>query len=91
MTMEWRITTILYYFWTVAKEGTIARACEKLRLAQPTISGQLRQFEETLEKSCSQSRLCIANAEEIFSVGQELQDVLRGRPPGFPSVGRVCI
>ncbi len=31
----------LYYFWTVAKEGSISRACEKLQLAQPTISGQL--------------------------------------------------
>jgi|GEM_PF-5138274 len=35
----------LYYFWTVAKEGRISRACEKLHLAQPTISGQLAVFE----------------------------------------------
>jgi LysR family transcriptional regulator, transcriptional activator of nhaA len=31
----------LYYFWTVAKQGSISAACEVLHLAQPTISGQL--------------------------------------------------
>ncbi len=46
--MEWLNYHHLLYFWTVAKEGSIARACEKLNLAQPTISGQLRVLEETL-------------------------------------------
>ena len=46
--MDWLNYHHLHYFWMVAKEGTIARACEKLRLAQPTISGQLKQFEESL-------------------------------------------
>ena len=38
----------LLYFWTAAKEGSIARAYEKLTLAQPTISGQLQLLEEAL-------------------------------------------
>ena len=46
--MEWLNYHHLYYFWTVAKEGSIAAACEKLHLAQPTISGQLRRLEESL-------------------------------------------
>lgn len=94
--MEWLNYHHLYYFWTVAKEGTIARACEKLRLAQPTISGQLRLLEETLgEKLFAKSGRTLAltdtgqivyrYAEEIFSVGRELQDVLRGRPRGRPA------
>jgi LysR family transcriptional activator of nhaA len=94
--MEWLNYHHLYYFWMVAKEGTIARACEKLRLAQPTISGQLRQFEESLgEKLFTKAGRNLAltdtgqvvyrYAEEIFSVGAELQDVLRGRPQGRPA------
>ena len=46
--MEWLNYHHLFYFWTVAKEGSIARACAKLRLAQPTISGQLRMLEDTM-------------------------------------------
>ena len=94
--MEWLNYHHLHYFWMVAKEGTIARACEKLRLAQPTISGQLKQFEESLgEKLFARAgrRLVLTEtghvvyryAEEIFGVGQELLDVLRGRPRGRPA------
>ena len=94
--MEWLNYHHLYYFWIVAKEGTIARACEKLRLAQPTISGQLKQLEDGLgEKLFARSgrRLVLTEtghvvyryAEEIFIVGQELMDVLRGRPRGRPA------
>jgi LysR family transcriptional activator of nhaA len=46
--MEWLNYHHLLYFWMVAKKGSIARACEELRLAQPTISGQLRALEESL-------------------------------------------
>ena len=91
--MEWLNYHHLYYFWTVVKEGSIALACEKLRLAQPTISGQLRRLEEVAgEKLFTKSgrRLVLTDtgqvvyryAEEIFSVGHELLDVLRGRPHG---------
>ncbi len=34
----------------VAREGTVAKAGEKLSLAQPTISGQLRALEEGLDQ-----------------------------------------
>jgi LysR family transcriptional regulator, transcriptional activator of nhaA len=93
--MEWLNYHHLLYFWTVAKEGSIARACEKLRLAQPTISGQLRQLEETLgEKLFAKAGRGLAMtdtgqvvyryADEIFGLGRELQDVLKGRPRGRP-------
>ena len=44
--MEWLNYHHLLYFWTVAREGTIARASEELRLAQPTISTQIAKLEE---------------------------------------------
>ncbi|HZT28461.1 MAG TPA: transcriptional activator NhaR [Bryobacteraceae bacterium] len=93
--MEWLNYHHLLYFWCVAKEGSIARACEKLRLAQPTISGQLRLLEETLGEKLfvKQGRglaltevgqVVYRYADEIFSLGRELQDVLKGRPRGRP-------
>ena len=38
----------LLYFYTVAREGSIARACGVLHLTQPTVSSQLRTLEEAL-------------------------------------------
>ncbi len=89
--MEWLNYHHLLYFWTVAKEGSIAKACEQLRLAQPTISGQLRQLELSLgEKLFVKSgrglvltevgRMAFQYAEEIFGLGRELQNQLKGGP-----------
>ena len=36
--MEWLNYHHLLYFWVVAREGSVAKASEELRLAQPTIS-----------------------------------------------------
>jgi len=100
--VEWLNYHHLLYFWTVARTGSIARACEQLRLAQPTVSGQLRRFEESLgEKLFARAgrglglteigRVVYQYADEIFSAGRELQDVLKGRPRGRPSRLRVGI
>jgi LysR family transcriptional activator of nhaA len=81
----------LYYFWNVAKEGGISRACEKLRLAQPTISGQLAVFEEAVGEKLFRKegrklaltetgRAVFHYAEEIFALGRELTNTLKGRP-----------
>lgn len=94
--MEWLNYHHLLYFWTVAREGTIARAGERLSLAQPTISGQLRTFEEAIgEKLFSRSgrhlvltdvgRMVFSYANEIFTTGRELTDALKGRPTSRPS------
>src|ERR1041385_5892102 len=94
--MEWLNYHHLLYFWVVAKRGSIARACEELRLAQPTISGQIRALEESLgEKLFARQgrRLVLTDvgqivyryAEEIFSLGRELTDVLKGRPQNRPT------
>jgi LysR family transcriptional activator of nhaA len=93
--MDWLNYHHLLYFWMVAKTGTIARASEELRLAQPTISGQIRTLEQRLgEKLFRRSgrRLVLTEvghvvfeyADEIFGLGQELLETLHGRPSGRP-------
>lgn len=93
--MEWVNYHHLLYFRTVAREGSITRASKVLLLAQPTISGQIRALEETLgEKLFARQgrnlvltefgRIVYRYADEIFSLGQEMTDVLKGRPSGRP-------
>ncbi len=83
----------LYYYWHVAKEGSIIRACEKLHLAQPTISGQLAVFEQAVGEKLyhkeggklvlsATGRTIFRYAEEIFALGQELNNTLMGRGRG---------
>ncbi len=85
----------LLYFWTVAKEGSIARASRELGLAQPTISGQIRALEQSLGQRLFQrsgrnlvlteiGTVVYRYAEEIFGLGRELQETLNGRPSGGP-------
>jgi LysR family transcriptional activator of nhaA len=93
--MEWLNYHHLLYFWVVAKEGTIAAACEKLMLAQPTISAQIRALETALGQKLFRrsgrylvmtetGRMVYQYADEIFSLGRELTDTLKGRPTGSP-------
>ena len=81
----------LLYFWTVAREGTISKACESLFLTQPTISAKLRSLEKAAGAKLfdrigrnlvltETGRTVYQYAEEIFSLGRELQDTLGGRP-----------
>jgi hypothetical protein len=48
--MEWLNYHHLLYFYTVAKEGRVSRAAKVLRLAQPTLSGQIRKLEHVLDE-----------------------------------------
>ena len=85
----------LHYFWVVAREGTIAKACKVLDLAQPTISGQLRCFERSVKVKLfdrigrnlvltESGRTVYKYADEIFSLGRELQGELNGGPSNRP-------
>jgi LysR family transcriptional activator of nhaA len=97
--MEWLNYHHLLYFWTVAREGSVTRASEQLYLSQPTISAQIRSLEQSIgEKLFAKSgrnlvltemgRVVFRYAEEIFSLGRELTDTLKGRAvaraPGRP-------
>jgi LysR family transcriptional activator of nhaA len=83
----------LRYFWAVATHGSIARASEVLYLTPQTISGQLRELEQQLSTKLFQKsgrnlvltdtgRVVFSYADEMFRLGDELQDVLAGRTPG---------
>ena len=93
--MEWLNYHHLFYFWTVVKAGSIQKAGEELRVSSPAISTQLRLLEERLgEKLLARSgrRLVLTDmgktvfryAEDIFSLGRELLDVVKSRPVGRP-------
>ncbi len=79
----------LYYFWMVAKHGSISAACEILHLAQPTISTQLSILQESFGailfrkqgrrlELTDTGRTVFHYADEIFSIGRELTQVLKG-------------
>ena len=91
--MEWLNYHHLLYFWVVAREGSVAKACQQLHLAQPTISGQIRALEKSLKMALFErsgrnlvltetGRTVYRYADEIFSLGRELQDTLKNRPTG---------
>jgi len=93
--MEWINYHHLLYFWMVAREGSVARAAERLLLAQPTISSQLHKLEESLGHRLfkrvgrnlvltEMGHTVYRYADEIFAIGRELQDVVKGGAQGSP-------
>lgn len=93
--MDWLNYHHLYYFWLVAREGTIAKAAEQLHLTHPTISKQLGQLESSLGNDLFKRvgrKLVLTDfgasvfhyADEIFSVGRELAAFVDGRPSDRP-------
>jgi LysR family transcriptional activator of nhaA len=93
--MEWLNYHHLLYFWAVARYGSVVRASAELRLAQPTISGQVRRLEDVIgEKLFDRvgrrlvltdvGRTVFRYADEIFSLGQDLMGTLKGRPSSRP-------
>ena len=80
----------LLYFKTIAEEGTVSKAAEKLRLGQPTLSAQLKQFEDNLgiqlferhHKKLTlteQGKVALDYAKNIFKMGSEMVEVLHER------------
>lgn len=91
--MEWLNYHHLLYFWVVAREGSIAKACQRLHLTQPTVSVQIRRLEKAIKAQLFErsgralaltdtGRMVYRYADEIFSLGRELQDAIRDRPRG---------
>lgn len=93
--MEWLNYHHLFYFWTVMKEGSITAASSKLSLAQSTVSAQLTRFEKDLGvklfkrvgrnlEPTDMAHLVFRYADEIFSLGREMIDSVRGRSAAGP-------
>ena len=89
--MEWLNYHHLRYFYVVAKEGSLARAAEKLRVSQPSISEQIRELENALgeklfrregrnNKLTDTGRVVFGYAEDIFALGRELMNTVKQRP-----------
>jgi LysR family transcriptional activator of nhaA len=85
----------LRYFWAAAREGGVTRASRKLHISQPAVSAQIRGLEQALgEKLFNRSgrtlvlteagRVVYPYADEIFGLGAEMMETLKGRPTGRP-------
>ncbi len=86
--MHWLNYHHLLYFWMIAREGGVAPAAKKLRLAIPTLSGQVKKLEDDFGERLFQrqgrrlaltdvGRLVYDYADQIFSLGAELTSAVR--------------
>jgi LysR family transcriptional activator of nhaA len=86
----------LYYFWTVARTGSVAAAAERLHLTPQTVSAQIKLLEDSLGTPLFQAagrglklteagRLAMSYADEIFALSDALKASL-GRQQGAPAL-----
>lgn len=77
----------LYYFWIVAKEGSVTGAADRLGVAVQTISAQLSLLDQSVGRSLlapqgrrlvltDAGRLALGYAEQIFALAEQMQDAL---------------
>lgn len=78
----------LYYFWVVAKEGSMSKAAERLDMAIQTISAQVHELEKSLGYmlfkpagrgiTLTESGFAALEiADQIFSIGERLPEAVR--------------
>ena len=88
--MEWLNYHHLLYFRTVAKEGSLRKASEKLHVSQSSISAQVSALEAALgEKLFRPSgrskvlteigRVVMGYADDIASLGSEMMNTVKHR------------
>lgn len=87
----------LRYFWVVAKAGGIMRASEQLHTTPQTLSGQIKLLEDWLGHKLfrktgrqleltAEGRVALTYADEIFTLGAELEGSVRHARQGSPSL-----
>lgn len=80
----------LFYFKTIAEEGSVSKAAARLRIGQPTLSAQLKQFEDTIGVQLFErqhkkliltehGKLALDYAKSIFKMGSEMYEALHDR------------
>jgi LysR family transcriptional activator of nhaA len=100
--MEWLNYHHLFYFWTVGREGGLTAAGKALRLSHPTISAQIHALEASLGQKLlvkvgrkleltDVGQVVFRYADEIFGLGREMVETVKGRPTGHPLRLRVGI
>ena len=88
--MSWLNYHHLMYFKTIATEGSISKASEKLMVGQPALSAQLKQLEEYFDQQLFERRnrklflteagkATLKYANQIFNLGSELQEVIKDK------------
>ena len=93
--MEWLNYHHLLYFWVVAREGGLVPAGKVLRLSHPTLSAQVHALEDHLGEKLftkvgrklaltEMGRVVYRYANDIFSLGREMVDTVKGRATGSP-------
>jgi LysR family transcriptional activator of nhaA len=89
--MDWLNYHHLRYFWTVAHEGGLQKAAERLHVSPPSISAQIHELESVLEVKLFRrsgrrnvlteaGQIALRHADEIFSLGRDLVSALHQRP-----------
>ncbi len=80
----------LFYFKTIAEEASVSKAAIKLRIGQPTLSAQLKQFEDSIGVQLferhhkkliltEQGKVALDYSKNIFNLGSEMYEVLHDR------------
>lgn len=89
--MDWLNYHHLRYFWTVAHEGSLARAAAKLSVSQPSISEQIHELEAALGEKLFRrqgrsnvltdtGQMVFGYAEQIFALGREMTNAVKQGP-----------
>lgn len=92
----------LFYFWKVAKAGSVARAAESIHVTPQTLSGQIGLLEDNLGTPLFRRKgralalteagaLALQYADEMFALSAELETRLKQHPLARPTEFRVGV
>ena len=90
----------LRYFWAVAHEGSLTRAAAHMNLSQSALSVQIRKLEHQIGHPLFErvgktlvlteaGKIALDTADTVFEAGNELMNILDGRPRASRQVLRV--
>lgn len=92
----------LFYFWKVAKAGSVIRAAEAINVTPQTLSGQIGLLEASLGTELltrrgrsvvltAAGKLALEYADELFALSAELEVMIKHHPRGRPAEFRVGV
>ncbi len=92
----------LYYFWKVARLGSITRAAEAIAITPQTLSGQIGVLEQSLGSDLfvkqgrslaltEAGKVALEYADELFTLSAELEATIKHHPQGRPAEFRVGV